>query len=375
MTQQSLAALAPRRIIILRALYLGDLLCALPAFRALRRRFPATEITLIGLPWARDLADRFPYLDRLLPFPGFPGLPEVPYEPARTEAFLAKAREAEYDLAIQLHGSGSYANDLVAALGARVSLGFGAADDDRLTVTVPWCEEERELRRCLRLVGELGAETTDTSIEFPTTIEEEQRACALLGARPTSGGPIIALHPGAKAPERRWPVEKFAALGDALGAQYRARIVLTGGPGEQELGRAIRRLMRVPPLDLTGETDLGTFAALIARLDLLVTNDTGASHMAAATRTRSVVLFGPSRPVRWAPLDDALHTAVDAWAIRDCVGDRAIALAELPIGPVLAACDQALASTGRPTPVSVSGRNGVSRLLRREPDLERVCGA
>src|SRR4051812_29458726 len=119
MTDPVLASLSARRIIILRALNLGDLLCATPAFRALRRRFPAAEITLIGLPWARDLVGRSPYLDRLLTSPGFPGLPEVSYEPERTEAFLAKRRQEEYDLAIQLHGSGRTTNSLIAAMGAR----------------------------------------------------------------------------------------------------------------------------------------------------------------------------------------------------------------------------------------------------------------
>src|ERR687885_387573 len=86
-----------RKIAIFRALYLGDLLCAVPALRSLRHRFPDVEITLIGLPWARDLVRRLPYIDRLAIFPGYPGIMEVPYDAGRTDAFLAEARSTGYD--------------------------------------------------------------------------------------------------------------------------------------------------------------------------------------------------------------------------------------------------------------------------------------
>jgi len=93
--QQSLdcdEARAIRKIVILRALFLGDLLCATPAWHALRQRFPEAEISLIGLPWAKDMVERLPYIDRLLPFPGYPGIPEIEYCAERTEAFLSAVR-------------------------------------------------------------------------------------------------------------------------------------------------------------------------------------------------------------------------------------------------------------------------------------------
>jgi ADP-heptose:LPS heptosyltransferase len=370
MNREDLGSLSARRIIVFRALYVGDLLCAVPAFRALRRRFPAAEVTLVGLPWARDFVDRMPHLDRLLLSPGFPGLPEVPYDPARTEAFYARVRREGYDLAIQLHGSGRSTNAMVAAFGARATIGFGVEGDERVTATVPWIEEENEVLRCLRPMSLVGAETDDVRIEFPTSIDEERAARALLGALPASRGPIVGFHAGAKDPRRRWPVEHFAALGDALGVRYGARIVLTGGPEDRALGQVLRRAMRVPPLDLTGQTDLGTFGALISRLDLLVTNDTGASHLAAATRTPSVVLFGFARPDRWAPLNRDLHTVIDAVTFGGVTRDPATALSELPLGPVLAACERVLGRRG-------GERRGVSpptSLVAPGINLERVWG-
>src|SRR5690349_24840032 len=89
---------APRRIAIFRALYLGDLLLAVPALRAIRHGYPDAEITLIGLPWAASFAERFgAYVDRFVAFAGYPGLAEVPVVPARVAAFLAEQRAYGYD--------------------------------------------------------------------------------------------------------------------------------------------------------------------------------------------------------------------------------------------------------------------------------------
>jgi len=393
----------PARIAVLRALFLGDLLCASPALRALRRRFPAAEITLIGLPWAADLAARWPYLDRFAPFPGWPGLAEVPFDPVRTEAFLAAARGDRFDLAIQMHGSGPASNGFVAALGARETVGYSLTADARLTACLPWTEEEHEIRRWLRLValtprppfprvgeGEQNLSPQDWGVggdgggaerpDFPTTPAERRRARALLAAAPPGDGPLVALHPGAKDAARRWPPERFAALGDALAARWGARLLLTGGDGERALTAAVRSSLRARSLDLAGTTDLGTFAALIAGLDLLVTNDTGASHLAAAAGTRSVVLFGPSRPGRWAPLDRERHSVIDAAALGPAGprpgdplpgGEQGRTLASLPVEPVLTACVDALAHTARPAqPPSPQDRVPESRA----GGAERIAG-
>src|SRR5689334_15766038 len=104
----------PHRIAIFRALQLGDLLTAVPAFRALRQSYPHAEITLIGLPWAASFVQRYgQYLDRFVEFAGYHGIGEAPYEPERCQRFLAEQRAYDYDLAIQMHGSGQTSNPFV----------------------------------------------------------------------------------------------------------------------------------------------------------------------------------------------------------------------------------------------------------------------
>src|SRR5207248_1148704 len=114
----------PRRVVILRALKLGDLLCAIPAFRALRGALPDAEITLVGLPAAEAFVQRFPeHLDRFYAFPGFPGLPEQPPDVRQWPSFLTALQDEHFDLALQMHGSGSFVNPVTVLFGARHTAG------------------------------------------------------------------------------------------------------------------------------------------------------------------------------------------------------------------------------------------------------------
>src|SRR5215211_774889 len=269
------SAADPSRIAVFQALNLGDLLCTTPALRAIHGRFPAAEITFIGRPWAEDFIAQLATVDRFLPFPGFPGIAESPSDAAQTVTEWPR-----FDLVIQMHGSGEVSNGFVAALGATRSVGFGPPGDARLTTALSWVESESEPLRWLRLAAAIGAAPADRQIEFPLTPAERSRAAALIG--PPDGRPVIGLHVGASDPSRRWPAESFARLGDSLAEQRQARIVLTGSDQERSLTTTVCQAMTAPAIDLAGMTDLGEFAAVISTLDLLITNDTGASHVAAA---------------------------------------------------------------------------------------------
>jgi ADP-heptose:LPS heptosyltransferase len=299
-----------RRVVILRALPgLGDLLCATPALRALRGALPRAHVALIGLPATRLLAARFSrYVDELLDFPGYPGLPELSVDDDRLERFLRRMRGRAFDLAIQLHGSGRMTNAFVAALGARATAGFhvaGAAPLDA-SCSLAFDEHEPEPLRNLRLVEHLGGRG-DARLEFPLRPSDKKGLAAAVGDR--LGGAYAVLHAGASRPERRWPVARFAAVGDGL-ADRGLRIVLTGGRDERGLAAELAGRMRAPAIDLTGRTDVGGLAALLEAAAVTVCNDTGVSHLAVAVDAPSVVVFTTSDRGRWAPLDVARHPTV-----------------------------------------------------------------
>jgi len=325
-----------RRIAIYRALFLGDLLMTAPAWRALRRRFPGAEITLIGLPWASELLAHLPGLiDRLVPFAGFEGINEVPYVPERTAAFLEAQRTHGYDLALQMHGDGSVSNGFVQALAAKASLGFALPGDNRLTASLPHRTDRNEVLRWLQLVAAAGAAPDGYQAGFVLADRDVARARTLLPG--PSEGPLIGLHVGAKDPARRWPATRFAALGQELRRRSGARFVLTGGAGELPATAVVRGMLDGGVTDLTARTTLGEFAAVLVGLDLLITNDTGASHLAAALGVPSVVLFGPTRPESYAPLDRELHRVVDAVEHAPARLSPEATLRALPVEPVLAA--------------------------------------
>jgi ADP-heptose:LPS heptosyltransferase len=299
----------PRRVVVLRALQLGDLLCAVPALRAFRSAWPDTEIVLIGLPWARAFVERFDrYLDGFREFPGYPGLPER--EPAIGEipAFLAATQAERFDLAMQLHGSGPLVNPLVILLGAERAAGFHPAGElcpDPETFC-RWPERGLEIRRLLALPEFLGLPTAGEHLEFPIREVDRAALASIVGERALRPGRYVCIHPGASVPERRWPAEHFASVAARLAARELG-IVLTGTAAEAGLTRAVAEGSGASRLDLAGRTDLGSLAALLEGARLLVCNDTGVSHLAAALGVPSVVISTGDNPERWAPIDRARH--------------------------------------------------------------------
>lgn len=304
---------ALRNIAVFRALQLGDLLCAVPALRALRAAAPRAKITLIGLPWAKTFAARFDrFIDDFLMFPGFPGLPETVPEIGCLPEFLAKAQAQHFDFALQLHGNGTLTNPLTVALGAARNAGFyvpGSYCPDPECYT-HWSDSEHEVSRYLRLLNFLGIATGDSALEFPLRDRDFQLWSLTRPVLPAAGT-YVCIHPGARMASRRWLPERFAQVADGLAAQG-LQVVLTGSAEERPIIEAVRNAMRAGAIDLCGRTDLGALAALIAGARLVVCNDTGISHLAVAMATPSVIICSGADPRRWAPLNHVRHRLLHA---------------------------------------------------------------
>lgn len=311
-----------RSVLVFRALKLGDMLCAVPAFRTLRAGLPGARITLLGLASARLFAARFKsYIDEFIEFPGYPGLPEKACDPAELSSFVESIRGRRFDLVIQMHGSGTISNGLVSSLGARRTAGFyppgAVCPDPALYALYP--ETVSEINRNLSLMVHLGFTPSGTHLEFPLDENDEREVNFAPRLRHLPRHGYVCIHPGASVREKCWPVENFASIARFI-RKRGLPVVITGNRDESDLAAWICETMDGNCIDAASlNLELGSLALLIRDSRLLVCNDTAVSHLASALRVASVVIFTIADPARWAPLDSDLHRAVGGNGIRASV--------------------------------------------------------
>jgi ADP-heptose:LPS heptosyltransferase len=276
---------------------LGDLLCTIPAVRALRAARPDLHVALATWPeMAVAVARMAPWVDELVPFPGAPGIPERPPD-GTLSTWLDAMAARKWDLALQVYGDNPAALAVTAATGARLLGGFlpTAASGPAPALHLPYPHALHEVDRHLRLLEHLGLPAgASRALEWPLTPEDEDEAAAL-GLTQRA---YAVLHAGATSPSRLWPSERFAEVAEGL-AQAGLEVVVGGVPSEAVTTGALVAACRTPVRDLTGRTSLGAYAALLRDAAVVVANDTGTAHLSAAVGGRVVTLFLSGDPRRW----------------------------------------------------------------------------
>ncbi|CAN5174149.1 glycosyltransferase family 9 protein [soil metagenome] len=301
------------RLVMLRALGLGDFLTGVPAMRALADAFPAHRRILAAPAALAPLAKLSGAVHVLAP--------TGPLDP------LAESLHA-CDIAVNLHGRGPQSHRIL--LDARPdSLIAWAHPAIPATAAMPrWAHDEHEVLRWCRLLQEAGipADPARLDLSLPDYILPEELCGATL------------IHPGAASPARRWPPACWAAVARAELAGGR-RVIVTGGSSEVDLAQSVARAGGVPPEDLyAGHTDLFDLARLVAAAGRVVCGDTGVAHLATALRTPSVVLFGPASPSHWGPpADRPWHRALRGSKSGRNLATRAERLTMIAVDEVLGA--------------------------------------
>jgi ADP-heptose:LPS heptosyltransferase len=270
------------RVVVLRALGIGDLLTAVPALRGIRRALPAHDLVLAAPGWLRPLVDLIDAVDRLL---ATEGLAPVPWSGPPP------------DMAVDLHGRGPESHRLLAGLRPRRLVGF---DCPSAGVSGPaYDPTEHEVRRWARLVSEC----------FGVHVDPDDLAIDRPGVTPPMADAVV-LHVGAASGARRWPADRFADVAAWCTARD-VRVAVSGGQRDVGIAELVVRRAGLPSSALlAGRTTLDQLAALVAHARLVVAGDTGVAHLATAYRRPSVTLFGPVHPAHWGPPDDPRHQIV-----------------------------------------------------------------
>ena len=293
---------APHRLVCLRLERIGDLLMTLPAIADLKAAFPDASIDLVVGSWNRDIAGAIPgvtgvetldasWLNRDGNGSGLAGLLRD----------ASRWRPRRYDIAINFEPD-IRGNLMMAAIGAAWTAGFTSGGGGPLLDTALEYDTTIHTTDNLRaLVHAITGEATDHAESALTIPGGDQEEAARLLAR-LGGARRIGIHVNGGRAIKQWPESRFREIARRLVHDRGAAIVLTGTPGDRGLIDGV--LAALPPdraLDLSGERSLLTVAAVLERLDLFVTGDTGPMHLARAVGTPIVAIFGPSQPWRYGP--------------------------------------------------------------------------
>lgn len=297
------------KILIRGTNWIGDAVMTIPALRELNRVFADSHLTLYTRPWAEGIFRDVDFVDEILTFEK-----KKKHSPSELREEAAFLRREKFDLAILL--TNSFESALVTKL-ARIPRRIGFNKDLRgLLLTDPiavpeWKGRNHEVSYYLALAAEterrvLGRETILVGEpDIRLDVSDERRADArrfLETAGADLAKPIIALGVGStNSRAKRWPAERYAALSDRLRNELQANVLIVGSPNETDVAAAVLSKTSVLPLDISGKTTLAEITAILSVCDLFISNDMGLAHVAAATGTETIVIFGPTDDVTTRP--------------------------------------------------------------------------
>jgi lipopolysaccharide heptosyltransferase II len=304
------------KILIVKMWGLGSLVLVSPLFEEIRRRHPGARIDFVTLEENEAILDLYPQVARrYTPDLGAGILGFL----LQTLGVLRRIRRERYDLLLDLEFFTRFTAIFSLLAGARRSHGFSAKGSHRgqlHDVAVPFNVYKHVTANFLALLRGLplervlpfDPEAPDALPPLQVPEASWQRCHEVLAADAAwrEGRPIVVVNPNAgdMALERRWPAEQVVTLVDALAERGDLNLVLSGSPAEKPYVEGLVGRLRHPErvVDLSGRVRLVEFIALLGRARVLVTNDSGPLHLAAAMGTSTVALFGPETPVLYRPL-------------------------------------------------------------------------
>ena len=359
-----------RRILVIRLDLLGDLVMTLPAVEALRARWPAATITVLCTPAAQEIARRSAAVDDVLVFN-----PNVvrslgwwprPSNYAALFALVGQLRSRRFDLAMSMFGE--FACLFAWASGARHRVGYREEGYPALlTLAVPgrryFQARGHEVQWNEHLAAAVGAPSIGARPRLEPPDDQRAWLAAFRERHAIGAAGYIVLSAGAhNGSAKRYLLDRWATVANALVARWGVRLVLTGAASERHLAARLTAALHEPAIVVAGETSVPQLLALLAGARLLLAGDSGPTHLAAALGTPVVAIFGPTDPTIYRPYtpgaiilrtDLPCSPCYDLRSTAECRLGYTVPLcmALLPPARVVAAADQFLATTAMPDDV------------------------
>jgi len=295
-----------KNILIIKPSSLGDIVLALPALTALRKSFPDARISWLVRPEFAQLLENHPHLTEIIPFDR-KLLGRAWFHPRAFVSLLSlirRLRRSKFDAVIDFQGLFRTAS-LGWLSGCKKRFGMANA---RELAHIFYTHKVAQNRDCIHVVDYYlkiiqSAGASDVTVEF--VLPQDSRAAdsisRLLAAHGIARDSYAVLVPGSAHEDKRWPVERFAVLADRISSQFHLSLIAVGTAQETGIIERLKSLANVPLTNLVGRTSLSELIALLRNAKLVVSNDTGPGHIAAALSTPLVLMFSWSNPARIAP--------------------------------------------------------------------------
>lgn len=303
-----------KRVLLVRLDNLGDVLVTTPAFHALKAALPAASLTLLCSPVGAQIGRLDPDIDQVIVYeaPWVDPWQTLPQESQREQEMIARLKAEHFDGALiftSFRQSALPAAYLcyLADIPLRVAASIDGSGSLLTTRLRPSEQMMHEVERGLELVGALGISPATLDLRLQVPAQDAQEVESYLAFHElTDQHPLVVLHPGCTMPARTYPWEMYSEVARLLAQQLKAFVILSGIESERELVARVQD--RVPALErsrtlaMTGEMAFPAFCGLVQRADLVITNNTGPMHVAAAMKTPVVALFALTNPPeQWGP--------------------------------------------------------------------------
>ena len=287
-----------KSILVIRTAYIGDVVMTLPILKPLKKRFPEAEISFLTSRSAAPLLQNNPNVDETIVYDAFWFYSS---NLAHWFRFIRAIRKKRYDLVIEARAD---IRDIALVVffckaGYKVSYGIGGGSY-LLTHEVPYPGLTHKVDYHLNLVSYLGCSLEHSEGGICLRDTERQLVGEVLADNGVKHS-FIAVHPGSRLFLKRWPLDRCAALCDKLIETYQKPLVFVGAPAETELVESILNVMTHKPVSLAGKLSLRELAAVLERAEVFVCNDSAPMHIAAAMKTKTVAIFGPSKSKETGP--------------------------------------------------------------------------